>query len=61
MTVHQLQYLRSLLGRIKELYVEKEVMSALLDGAGKRGAAHEGVSWRETGILQQVERAQRWR
>ena len=47
MTAHQLQYVRYLLRRVKELYVEKEAMSCVLD-MPKSNAAHKGVPWRES-------------
>ena len=47
MTAHELQYVRYLLRRIKDLYVEKEAMSCVLD-MPKSNAAHNGVPWRES-------------
>ena len=47
MTVHQLQYARYLLRRVKELYVEKEAMSCVLD-TPKSNTASNGVPWRES-------------
>lgn len=47
MTAHQLQYVRYLLRRVKELYVEKEAMSCVLDSP-KSNAGRNGVPWRES-------------
>lgn len=47
MTGHQLQYVRYLLRRVKELYVEKEAMSCVLD-TPKSNTASNGVPWRES-------------
>ena len=47
MTVHELQYVRYLQRRVKDLYVEKEAMSCVLD-MPKSNAAHNGVPWRES-------------
>ena len=47
MTVHELQYVRYLLRRVKDLYIEKEAMSCVLD-APKSNAAGNGVPWRES-------------
>lgn len=47
MTMHQLQYVRYLLRRVKELYVEKEAMACMLD-APKGNAAVKVVPWRES-------------
>jgi hypothetical protein len=45
MTAHQLQYFRYLLRRMKDLYVEKEAMSCVLDAP--RSNAGKDVPWRE--------------
>ena len=47
MTAHELHYVRYLLRQIKDLYVEKEAMSCVLD-MPKGNAAHNGVPWRES-------------
>jgi hypothetical protein len=46
MTAHQLQYFRYLLRRMKDLYVEKEAMSCVLD-APRSNSAGKDVPWRE--------------
>jgi hypothetical protein len=46
MTTHQLQYFRYLLRRMKDLYVEKEAMSCVLDSP-KSSAGGKEVPWRE--------------
>ena len=46
MTAHQLRYFRYLLRRLKDLYVEKEAMSCVLDDP-KPNAAANAVPWRE--------------
>ncbi len=49
MTAHQLQYVRYLLRHIKELYVEKEAMSCVLDMPTSNAAGNgNGVPWRES-------------
>jgi hypothetical protein len=47
MTVHQLQYVRYLLRRVKDLYVEKEAMSCVLDTPKSKAPGNE-VPWRES-------------
>ena len=47
MTAHQLQYVRYLLQRVKDLYIEKEAMSCVLDSP-KSNAGSDGIPWRES-------------
>ena len=48
MTSHQLGYVRYLLRRIKDLYVEKEAMSVLLDNAKDLSGLRTHHQWRES-------------
>ena len=55
MTAHELRYLRFLLSRIKELYVEKEAMSVVLDGRWEQSGTDHGVPWRKTVTTMQAD------
>jgi hypothetical protein len=48
MTSHQLGYVRYLLRRIKDLYVEKEAMAVVLDTAKDLGGLRACGQWRES-------------
>ena len=52
MTVHQLHYVRYLQQRIKDLYVEREAMSSVLD-APKSNGDGPSVPWRNSVALMQ--------
>jgi hypothetical protein len=48
MTSHQLGYVRYLLRRIKDLYIEKEAMAVVLDTANDLGGLSTCGQWRES-------------
>jgi hypothetical protein len=48
LTSHQLGYFRYLLRRIKDLYIEKEAMSVLLDTAKELSGSRNREQWKES-------------